>query len=105
MMKYFPTGRITGNSHLPGNASHGVFCPSNPDSKDLPPGFNDSGLADPPNPNATFDEYWNPSMVACYLLILLPLISLKSITFFTKFNSLGDNGLRMSTLQLVVLKF
>ena len=96
-LSLFFTDKSTGNSHIPGNASHGVYCPSNPDSKDVYPGINDSGLFnhsgfyDPsPNPNETFDYFWNSSTVACYLVILLPLISLRSITFFTKFNSLGE---------------
>jgi len=93
------TDRATGNSHVPGNSSHGVYCPSNPDSKVIVPGFNDSGLAllsgyAEPGPNSTFDYYWNPSTVACFLTVLIPLISLRSITFFTKFNSLGKSSSR-----------
>ena len=90
--------RITGSSHVPGNATHGVYCPSNPDSSNVvPPTHNESFFIDPfvfadpvpPTPSA-FDYYWTPSTVACYLtIIMLPLISMRSIAFFTKFNSLG----------------
>ena len=40
---------------------------------------------------STFDTYWNLDLtVPIYLaLLLLPLISFKSATFFTKFNALG----------------
>ena len=102
-MQGFKTGsrcfsdRITGNSHVPGNATHGVYCPNNPDSSNvLPPTHNESVFADhfnftDPGPSSTFDYYWNPPTVACYLTIfMLPLISMRSITFFTKFNSLGE---------------
>ena len=96
-MCYHLSDSITGNSHVPGNASHGVYCPNNPDSSNvIPPTHNASTfyLADPYNvsdsgSSSTFDYYWNPSTVACYLTIMLPLISMRSITFFTKFNSLG----------------
>lgn len=37
-----------------------------------------------------FSRYWNDKLVPLYLVVLLfPLINFKSLTFFTKFNSLG----------------
>ena len=41
--------------------------------------------------SSTFDTYWNLDLtVPIYLaLLLLPLVSFKSATFFTKFNALG----------------
>jgi hypothetical protein len=36
-----------------------------------------------------FDQFMNPMTAPCYLFLLLPMISMKSPTFFTKFNSVG----------------
>lgn len=78
------TDSITGSSHVPGNDSHsGVYCPSNPDSHES---FNLNVTDVIPS---QFDFFWNQQTVPCFLLVLLPLISLRSISFFTKFNSLG----------------
>ena len=44
------------------------------------------------NPNSTIEiehVHFSPQIVPLFLIILLPLICLKSPTFFTKFNSLG----------------
>ena len=83
------TDRATGSSHMPGNSSHvGVYCPNNPDSKDNDLVFLHNETS-PVVPISDFDYYWNSQTVPCFLIVLLPLISLRSITFFTKFNSLG----------------
>ena len=74
---------------MPGNSSHdGVFCPNNPDSKEDLSELLGNVTIPVPGPG-DFDYWWSVQTVPCFLLILLPLISLKSITFFTKFNSLG----------------
>ena len=59
-------------------------------------------LSTTPMPNTTlggtahgFDTYWTPEYVPLYLIaILFPLVNFKSLTFFTKFNSLGARTLQ-----------
>ena len=36
-----------------------------------------------------FEQIWNKNTVPFFLLFLFPLISLRSVTFFTKFNCVG----------------
>ena len=49
------------------------------------------------------DDYWffTPKTAPLYLLFLLPVVSLKSATFFTKFNSIGT--LNIFFLMSVIL--
>ena len=57
-----------------------------------------SSTASKPN-----DDYWffTPKTAPLYLLFLLPVVSLKSATFFTKFNSIGT--LNIFFLMSVIL--
>ena len=45
-----------------------------------------------------FEQIWNKNTVPFFLLILFPLISLRSVTFFTKFNSIGKCQDEIGTL-------
>jgi hypothetical protein len=37
-----------------------------------------------------FEQFWNKSTVPFFLLFLFPIISMRSVTFFTKFNVIGE---------------
>ena len=65
------------HSHSANASVIDVICPSNPSNDDQ------FGIEEPVNP------YFNKKTAPLYLIILLPVISVKSPTFFTKFNSLG----------------
>jgi len=68
------------------NTQGGVFCPSHPDVHAEEMRQNSSSYVP-----TLFDDFWNSSTVPCYLtIILVPLISIRSVSFFTKFNSLGE---------------
>jgi len=41
-------------------------------------------------PDSNFDRIWNRKTVPLYLLILFPVICMRSVTFFAKFNCLGS---------------
>jgi len=79
-----------------GSADEGVYCPSNQTLGEAYI-YNHTLLptSAPPSPNGTssssFDLIWGQfTTVPLFLvLIVFPLINLKSATFFTKFNSLG----------------
>jgi len=84
-------GKHIGNS----SSDDGVYCPSN-QTLGAPYIYNHTLLpTPPPNPNGTdssyFDMIWGQfTTVPLFLVVIVfPLINLKSATFFTKFNSLG----------------
>ena len=68
------------------NETHqeGVYCPKN-ETPSVP------GNSSVPDDSGSFDKIWDQySTVPLFLIIIMfPLINLKSATFFTKFNALG----------------
>ena len=71
---------LIGEPSHPSNSSSviEVICPSNPSNDGI-------GIID----QADINPYFNKKTAPLYLILLLPVISVKSPTFFTKFNSLG----------------
>ena len=73
---------------------HGAYCPENvlvPTAVDVP----DAAAA----PESFYDKIWNAQTTPLFLIVLLfPLLNIKSPTFFTKFTGLGT----ISVLYMIV---
>ena len=52
-----------------------------------------------------FARIWNKKTVPLYLLILFPVICMRSVTFFTKFNCLGKSQLIQVAILNLSIKF
>ena len=81
---------IHSNIEHESNETHeeGVYCPRNV-TPSVP------GNSSVPDDDSSFDRIWDQySTVPLFLIIIMfPLINLKSATFFTKFNALGKSFL------------
>ena len=68
-----------------------VLCPNNPNHNHPGADLNSDPQQDYQDQNNGDNDWgiFTPKTAPLYLLILLPVVSLKSATFFTKFNAIG----------------
>ena len=68
-----------------------MLCPNNPNHNHPGADLNSDPQQDYQDQNNGDNDWgiFTPKTAPLYLLILLPIVSLKSATFFTKFNAIG----------------
>ena len=85
LVQYLPSDRS--NGQVSNTTEEGVFCPNNQTGYGHT--FVNTSTPEPPEPS-DFNLWGQFTTVPVILVfIIFPLVNLKSITFFTKFNSLG----------------